>query len=280
MTLRQGVVGSFQGGRVLLARGTWLACVALCSVTTFVHAAGSAHRTLDGTSPPSGRQQAAHDDEALRAQHEAVVGLIGARGLICSGVLVRPYAILTAKHCTSARVVAFGTDTAEPALIRRVVGWRTPPNSALDLAVGIIDAVPLRPYPFRTSSASPPRAVRVVGYGATDFADASSGGRRTYFDARVRGWGCDSNAAMTTGCIPEFELFIPRAAGADSCAGDSGGPVLERDGVGWQVLAITSRSVTRAVLPCGDGGVYVRTDVVAAWLERELTEGQHERQAH
>ncbi len=59
-------------------------------------------------------------------------------------------------------------------------------------------------------------------------------------------------------------------AGADTCTGDSGGGVLRRTADGWSVVAITSRAVADSVLPCGDGGIYVRLAPTARWLDTKL----------
>lgn len=93
------------------------------------------------------------------------------------------------------------------------------------------------------------------------------------FDAHLRpdDWGCDRDASARTGCITGHELVLTRAQAADTCTGDSGGAVLARAGKGWAVIAITSRAVSDSVLPCGDGGIYVRLAAHKQWLEKEFT---------
>jgi secreted trypsin-like serine protease len=72
----------------------------------------------------------------------------------------------------------------------------------------------------------------------------------------VWGWGCDASRAGTTGCTPGLDMVIPRNGANDACSGDSGGPVLEPTDGGWRVVALVSRSIAGALLPCGDGGIY------------------------
>jgi len=255
-------------------------CACLGSHSASLHAAGQSRRTLDETGlgqVPAAVVRATRHAEL--GHHDAVVALIGERGVMCSGVLVHPRVILTARHCGAARQVVFGADAREPRLSRNVLDWRAPPNPALDVALALIEAVQVQPYPIRAAAPDEARRVRVVGFGVRRHDDARSGGRRSYFDVSLRRATCDHATAATTGCLPGLELLIPRSAGADSCSGDSGGPVLERHEGGWRTVAITSRSVSRALLPCGDGGIYVRTDAIASWLERQL-EGITSEESH
>jgi endonuclease G len=53
----------------------------------------------------------------------------------------------------------------------------------------------------------------------------------------------------------------------DSCTGDSGGPFYIAAGKGWLLAGATSRSTDSAVLPCGDGGIYMRLDRYREWIE-------------
>jgi secreted trypsin-like serine protease len=85
----------------------------------------------------------------------------------------------------------------------------------------------------------------------------------------VDGWGCDGSRPRTTGCDPGRELVIPSEAGHDTCNGDSGGAVFEFDEVAnqWKLMAITSRAANVLESGCGKGGIYVRIDAAASWID-------------
>lgn len=208
-----------------------------------------------------------------RGAHPAVVALANERGVMCSGVVVHRWLILTARHCSSARLVLFGRDASDPSETRAVRAWRAPPYARLDIALIVLDE-PTRvaPYPLRPASDSaPPRGeVRLIGFGAIDALGVRGAGSRRLVDVPMMGWGCDPAREATTGCNGDFEMVLPRGSGNDTCSGDSGGPVLEEVEGRLRVVAVTSRSVSGAVLPCGDGGIYTRVDRVGAWLTSEL----------
>jgi V8-like Glu-specific endopeptidase len=200
------------------------------------------------------------------------VGLLNERGFACSGVLIHPKAVLTARHCRGMKQVVFGADATKPVARRKIVREAVAPNPAIDMAVLVLaDNAPVAPYGL-TLSAHPPRQLHVVGYGCTSQDCSNGAGRRSHFsfDYRDLNWGCDRIAAAQTGCIQGFELVLSGSRQADTCVGDSGGPVLERWGDQWRVVAITSRAVADSVLPCGDGGIYVRVEPQQGWLRKVI----------
>jgi hypothetical protein len=57
--------------------------------------------------------------------------------------------------------------------------------------------------------------------------------------------------------------------GADSCFGDSGGPVYidTKDGHGHALVGVVSRGLALPAAACGNGGVYVRVDKIISWVQ-------------
>ncbi len=205
--------------------------------------------------------------------HSAVVALANTRGVACTGMLVAPSVILTARHCLPLVEARFGPDARAPLATAKVIAARVPRLVNVDLALLKLD-VPssVTPLPLRSASDStPPFGVhRLVGFGAIDNLARDAPDARHYADVRLRDWGCDRSTETGAGCLPDFELMIPRGAGADTCTGDSGGPVLETTKDGFRIVAVTSRSVRDALLTCGDGGVYTRVDRFADWLRTNI----------
>jgi len=95
-------------------------------------------------------------------------------------------------------------------------------------------------------------------------------GNRHYADVPIHEYGCRATDEIRHGCHADFEMVIPRHLGADTCNGDSGGPVLEETADGLAIIAVTSRSVTNSAITCGDGGIYTRTDATSRWIDTEL----------
>ncbi len=194
-----------------------------------------------------------------------VVAVGGRDAWNCTGVLVTPVLVLTAKHCGDATRVAFGTDVSrhpQVVPVTRVVRNVSADVEALMLARPVGVAV----RPRRTNSVPPNGGVELVGFGTTDPTGRSGYGIKRHVEVPQHGWGCDAARAQTIGCSLSSEMVIGRNGGNDTCAGDSGAPVFEWVGSRWQLLAITSRGVPSLGVPCGNGGIYVRVDVIEPWI--------------
>jgi len=79
------------------------------------------------------------------------------------------------------------------------------------------------------------------------------------------------------GCLPGEEIVAQNLSGADSCDGDSGGPLLvTKTGDGgtgdgylssYFLAGITSRGIAGANPRCGAGGIYERlTPATTHWI--------------
>lgn len=196
------------------------------------------------------------------------------RGFRCSGVIVGNQSVLTAAHCLPATRVGMG-DHAETAEVVPVLASVAAPGEA-DLALLTTMQPVLRPgmNPPSLNTEEPQGPLVHVGFGT----GAREFGQKHAVTLSARGWGCTAEASIETGCRPAVELYLPGSPGHDTCGGDSGGPVfqLERplactgvDGgitVRHRLVGLTSRSSAGAMVPCGQGAISSRVDVLAEWI--------------
>lgn len=201
-----------------------------------------------------------------------IVAVGRAAGFHCSGIVVAPRKVLTARHCLPATRVLVGEDVRHPRATASVTRSVTGPEGA-DVALLELDKtlpVTVRARRGARDVSAPLGLVRMIGFGAVDRQGQIGFGIRRFVNVTVQGWGCDRSRAALTGCDPLLEMIIARRGEGDTCSGDSGGAVLEQTPQGFRLLAVTSRPLARAKTACGGGGVYVRVDRIAAWLDAEL----------
>jgi len=205
----------------------------------------------------------------------AVLGDSGA----CTGTLIAPDVVLTAGHCAQinpTQVIAATTDYASSGGIRvNVVKTTAYPNwqTSYDVAVLVL-ATPVTSVPPRKVGTSctfklfqPDTAVRLVGFGATSMDGTAANTQLKQAMTAVTDPDCSSGNGCNTAVAPGGEFIAGGTGTADSCYGDSGGPVYLETARGTVVVGAVSRGVANSTTPCGGGGIYVRTDNLIEWIE-------------
>lgn len=206
------------------------------------------------------------------------VAVVGETG-VCTGTLIAPDVVLTAGHCadiTPISVIANTTDYSKVGGVKVKVArtvahpdWDTTYDVAVILLAQPINSVTPRAIgtacSFREVGAD--TQVRLVGFGATDFQGVTSNTHLKEAMTAVIDPTCSGGFGCNTSVSPGGEFVAGGVGTADSCFGDSGGPVYLETSRGPILIGAVSRGVNNAATPCGSGGIYVRTDKIAQWIE-------------
>jgi secreted trypsin-like serine protease len=206
------------------------------------------------------------------------VAVIGDTGT-CTGTLIAPDVVLTAGHCAEispSEIVANTPDYGQGgtsiavASVTAYPSWQT----SFDLAVlKLVSPVPnVAPRAVGTSctfaSLDAGTLVHLVGFGLTD--EAGDGTNTALHEAMapVVDPDCMDNGEGCRASLRPGGEFVAGGDGTDSCFGDSGGPVYLDTPRGSVLVGAVSRGVSGAGTPCGNGGIYERTDRVIPWIEQ------------
>jgi secreted trypsin-like serine protease len=209
------------------------------------------------------------------AKHDAFddVVLVGdANGSWCSGVVISPTKILTAKHCLVRDVTRVGIGASEEsaAYVRVTSSVAHPTEDVALLTIDQPTTVARHERRADPTSVAPNSEVAVVGFGVSNQIALTGFGIRRARSVWTDGWGCDRRRANALACSPSSELLLRGGRGVDTCIGDSGGGAFEYFQKRWRLIGITSRGTAPKRIVCGEGGVYVRVDVINSWLEDKL----------
>jgi len=198
-----------------------------------------------------------------------------ANGYTCSGTLIAPNLVITARHCNNVtRVFLKGWDVEKLEQGEVIEVDKNIRHPQFDIRVLVLknnSTVTPRPV-ARGAAVGNPQEATLVGFGNIDTDGRIGYGLKRMVKVPITSISCATDEEVTEfGCRLGKEIVAGhRGLLKDSCHGDSGGPLYIRNSLGgYDLLGATSRGLGGTGNACGDGGIYVRVDQFLDWIQQE-----------